>query len=432
MAAPGARALTLDLLIRAEAAGQYGERALGALLERTALSPADRAFVTALFYGVTERRVTLDAVIDAYSKLAPSAIETRVRAILRMGLYQLLYMDRVPDHAAIDEAVTLTPRRSKGFVNALLRGFCRNGKALPLPPDDAPAQKRYAVLYGVPEALADRLIGVFGAERAERVLEAFTHHPPHTVRVNTRRVDRDAFLAAVPGSVPTPHAPHGVILPPDAPLLDLLRQGLCFVQDEASQIAVAALGARPGERVLDLCAAPGSKSFGAALDMADRGEVRAFDLHENKISLIREGAERLGLSCVRAAAADARAADPAKLGTFDRVLCDVPCSGLGVLWKKPDVRFKDLCAAAGLVPVQAAILAAGAACVRPGGLLVYSTCTLLPEENEEQIERFLAAHPDFAPVPFSAGDLTAGGLLTLAPDTHGTDGFFVAALGKKE
>ena len=428
----GARALTLDLLLRAEAAGQYGDRALGAALERSALSPADKSFVTALFYGVTERRVTLDAIIDDRAKLAPSAIETRVRTILRMGLYQLLYMDRVPDHAAIDEAVTLTPRRSKGFVNALLRGFCRDGKVIPVPPADAPAARRFSVAYAVPVPLAERFIGIFGEVRAARILEAFTHHPPHTVRVNTLRESRDGFLSSVPGSVPTPHAPHGVMLPPDAPLLDLVRQGRCFVQDEASQIAVAALGAGPCERVLDLCAAPGSKSFGAALDMGDRGEVRSFDLHENKISLIRDGASRLGLSCIRADAADARAADPSKLGMFDRVLCDVPCSGLGVLWKKPDVRFKDLDAAAGLLPVQAAILDAGAACVRPGGRLVYSTCTLLPEENEEQVRRFLAAHPDFAPVPFAVGDLATDGLLTLAPDTHGTDGFFVAVLGKGE
>lgn len=428
----GARALTLDLLLRAEAAGQYADRALSAALDRAGLSPADRGFVTALFYGVTERRITLDAIIDERAKLAPSAIETRVRTVLRMALYQLLYMDRVPDHAAVDEAVELTPRRSRGFVNALLRGFCRDGKKLPTPPDDAPAPVRFSVTYAVPVPLAERLIGIFGKERAAAVLEAFTHHPPHTVRVNTLRESRDAFIASVPGSTPTPRAPHGVLLPPDAPLLDLVRQGRCFVQDEASQIAVAALGAKPGERVLDLCAAPGSKSFGAALDMGDLGEVWSFDLHGNKLSLIRDGAARLGLTCIRVDAADARAADPAKLGTFDRVLCDVPCSGLGVLWKKPDVRFKNLDEAKGLVPVQTAILAAGASCVRPGGLLIYSTCTLLPEENEEQVRRFLGAHPDFTPAPFTVGDLTADGWLTLTPDVHGTDGFFIAALCKKE
>lgn len=432
MAASAARALTADLLMRAEAAGQYADRALSAALDKTALSPADKALVTALFYGVTERRITLDAVIDDRAKLAPSAIEMRVRIILRMGLYQLLYMDRVPDHAAINEAVELTPRRSKGFVNALLRGFCREGKVIPLPSADAPAPVRFSVAYSVPVPLAERLIGIFGKVRAERILEAFLHHPPHTVRVNTLRERREDFAASVPGALLTPDAPHGVILPPDALLLDLVETGRCFVEDEASQIAVAILGAKPGERVLDLCAAPGSKSFGAALDMGDRGEVMSFDLHESKLSLIRRGAARLGLSCVKVAAADARTADPKTLGTFDRVLCDVPCSGVGVLWKKPDIRYKDLDAAAGLLPVQAAILNAGATCVRPGGLLVYSTCTLLPEENEDQVRRFLTDHPDFSPESFSVGGLAADGWLTLAPDTNGTDGFFVAALRKKE
>jgi len=428
----GARALTLDLLVRAEAAGQYADRALSAALDRAELSPADRGFVTALFYGVTERRVTLDAIIDDRAKLAPSAIEMRVRTILRMALYQLLYLDRVPDHAAINEAVELTPRRSKGFVNALLRSFCRDGKKLPVLPEDAPASARFSVAYAVPVPLAERLIGIFGQTRAESVLAAFTHHPPHTVRVNTLHESREAFIASVPGSAPTPYAPHGVILPPEAPLLDLVRAGRCFVEDEASQIAVAVLGARPGERVLDLCAAPGSKSFGAALDMGDRGEVWSFDLHENKLSLIRDGAARLGLTCLHVAAADARAADPAKLGTFGRVLCDVPCSGLGVLWKKPDVRFKDFDGAKGLLPVQAAILAAGANCVKKGGLLVYSTCTLLPEENEEQVRRFLEAHPDFTPEHFDVNGLAADGTITLLPDVHDTDGFFVAALRKKD
>jgi 16S rRNA (cytosine967-C5)-methyltransferase len=165
--------------------------------------------------------------------------------------------------------------------------------------------------------------------------------------------------------------------------------------------------------------------------MGDKGEIKSFDLHENKISLIRRGAEALGLSCMTAAAGDARAADPKVLGLFDRVICDVPCSGYGVLAKKPDIRYKDFSQAAGLVPIQAAILNNAARLVKDGGTLVYSTCTLLPEENEEQINAFLKAHTDFALSPFEVGDLHADGMLTLAPDTHGTDGFFVAKLCKR-
>ena len=203
------------------------------------------------------------------------------------------------------------------------------------------------------------------------------------------------------------------------------------MQDEASQICVAALAPLPRERILDLCAAPGSKSFGAALTMENNGTVSSFDLHENKISLIRRGAASLGLTCLTAAAGDARHADPTVLGVFDRVICDVPCSGYGVLAKKPDIRYKDFTTAAGLVPVQAAILENAARLVRQGGVLVYSTCTLLPCENEEQVQGFLKGHPDFVPEPFAVGALQADGMLTLAPDTHGTDGFFIAKLRRK-
>jgi len=184
--------------------------------------------------------------------------------------------------------------------------------------------------------------------------------------------------------------------------------------------------------VLDLCAAPGSKSFGAALDMQNTGEVKSFDLHENKLSLIRRGAEVLGITSLTAAAADARAADRAVLGEFSHVICDVPCSGFGVLAKKPDIRYKNINDAVGLVPVQAAILEAAAPLVAEGGVLLYSTCTLLPPENEEQVAAFLKKHPEFSPESFTVGEIQTKGMLTLAPDTHGTDGFFIAKLRRKK
>jgi 16S rRNA (cytosine967-C5)-methyltransferase len=212
-----------------------------------------------------------------------------------------------------------------------------------------------------------------------------------------------------------------------ATLQKALSEGCCFVQDEASQICVAALDAC-GHRVLDLCAAPGSKSFGAALDGAT--EVRSFDLHENKISLIRRGAETLGIDNLTAAAQDAKTASPEKTGVFPRVICDVPCSGFGVLAKKPDIRYKDVKSAAGLPKIQREILERAATCVENGGILVYSTCTVLPAENEELVNAFLADHGEFSLVPFSVGELHTSGMITLTPHTHGTDGFFLAKLQK--
>ena len=424
-----ARGVAVELLLRAEAAGQFADRALDAALKReTELGDRDRALVTTLFYGVIEHRITLDYVIDSLITVPPSAVEREVRAVLRVAFYQLIYLTRIPDHAAINEAVSACSRRSKGFVNAVLRTFCRQGKTISYPAVGEEGVRYLSVRYSVPPKTAERFVAVFGRERTESLFAAFEKKPPVVVRVNTLRVTREELLARVPDAVPTKNAPHGVILPAGAPLFQLLGEGLCFVEDEASQLAVAVLDAHPLMRVIDLCAAPGSKSFGVALDMENTGELRSFDLHENKLSLIRRGAETLGLTNITMGAADARQADAAVLGQFDRVICDVPCSGFGVLGKKPDIRYKNIDEAAGLLPVQRDILSAAAPLVKTGGLLVYSTCTLLPEENEEQVRGFLEKHPAFALEPFAVGGVESDGMLTLAPDTHGTDGFFIAKL----
>ena len=422
------RALALELLLRCEAAGQYANLALDSALGRERdMSAVDRSLCTALFYSVIEHRITLDYIINGRSSIAPAAIEQRVRMILRMGLAQLLYFDRIPDHAAIHEAVELTPKRSKGFVNAVLRSFCRDGKRVDYPDGKAEPVRYLSVRYSVPDPLAESFVRGYGFARAESILAAFEKVGGVTVRVNTQRHTRDEFITKF-GGVAAKIAPNGVRFDDLSAVSAALEAGDCFVQDEASQICVEALGAREHERVLDLCAAPGSKSFGAALCMQNTGEVKSFDLHENKISLIRRGAKKLGLSNITAAAADARNADPEALGQFDRVICDVPCSGYGVLAKKPDIRYKDFSLAVGLLPVQAAILESASRLVSVGGVLVYSTCTLLPDENEEQINAFLARHPEFEIESFTVGETAFEGMVTLAPDTHGTDGFFIAKL----
>lgn len=420
------RAVALDVLLRCEAAGQYANIALDTAQKRAGLTGADRALLTALFYSVTEHRITLDHVIDRLSAIPPSSIEKRVRMILRLGLCQLLYFDRIPDHAAINETVSLAASRSKGFVNAMLRRFLREGKALSLPAREEDPIAYLSVAYSVTPEIAETFCRVFGIARAERELAAFSRVGDTCVRVNSARITREDWIARF-GGVPTKYAPNGVRFSDGEALHTALAEGLCFVQDEASQICVAALDAH-GCRVLDLCAAPGSKSFGAALDGA--ASVESFDLHDNKISLIRRGAAQLGIDTLTAKAGDARHATPQALGTFDRVLADVPCSGFGVLGKKPDIRYKSVSEARGLPPVQRDILNSAATCVAKGGVLVYSTCTLLPEENEEQIAQFLATHPDFSLVPFDVGELHSDGMLTLTPDTYGTDGFFIAKMQK--
>lgn len=415
-----ARALALDLLCEAERRGQYPNLALDHALRRNPLSPADRALATTLVYGVTERRITLDAIID---RLAEREIEPRIRMLLRLGLYQLRYLDRIPAHAAVNESVALAPRKSAGFVNAILRAYGRRAGEFVFNAVDAATM---AVAYSVAEPICAAFIEAFGLARTESILTAFGRIPPLTLRVNTLRVSREDYLTRLAGAgieAAPCAAPSGIRLSAsmNPTLLPGFDNGDCFVQDEASQRCVAALGAQPGELVLDLCSCPGAKSFGAAISMQNRGRVIASDLHANKLSLVESGGARLGISIIETVARDARIPVDELAGKADRVICDVPCSGLGVLGKKPDLRYKSLDDTSRLPAIQAAILETAAAYVRPGGRLVYSTCTLLPAENEGVTAPFLAAHHEYVVLEEK----------TLTPDTDGTDGFYYCAMERK-
>ena len=427
------RQSALATLTRCDRDGSYSNLALDAAIKAGDFSPADRGLLTALVYGVIERRITLDYLIDRLADREPARIDPQVRNILRLGLYQLRYLDRIPPHAAINESVALATRKSAGFVNALLRGYQRQAKTLTLPARQDGLIPYLSVNYSFPAPLCERFVRIFGEERAERILAAFAVQPPLTVRVNTLKTTREALLAelAAQGHSPTPSplSPDGILPGSAAPLHEGVASGRFFVQDTASQLCVRTLDARPGDTVIDACCCPGSKSFGAAIDMENRGRVLCFDLHKNKLSLVSAGAERLGISILETDARDSRTYDPTLCGIADRVLCDVPCSGFGVIAKKPEIRYKDPADSAALPDIQLAILENNCRYVKKGGVLVYSTCTLLPEENEENITRFLARHPEFSPEPFSHSGITAtGGMLTLTPDEHGTDGFFIARL----
>ena len=459
------RALALSTLLSVEQ-GKYGNIAVDTTLRRFDLSEPDRHLYTALVYGVTERKTTLEFRLSRFSSRPLAELDATVRTALCMGLYQLVYLDRVPDHAALDETVSLVPRKVSGYVNAVLRSYLRFEAALPRLADGSrpPRENRLlspadwtarfpeltdppevmAVCCGVPVSLCETFAGALGYEKALSVLTAFGIKPPMTLRVNTLAGTSSALaeeLSAV-GLEPRPayYAPHALRVPEGAlTATEAFTEGRFFIQDEASQLCVAALDAHPGDVVADTCSCPGSKAFGIALSMENRGEVHAFDLHKSKLSLITSGAERLGISIITAEERDARNPDPTLLGRCDRVLCDVPCSGLGVIAKKPEIRHKDLSESARLPAIQAAILEASAGYLKPGGVLVYSTCTILPSENGEVIRGFLASHPEFEPLDFAfpAGDpsvaavVSEGGMVTLFPDDNRTDGFFIARLRKK-
>lgn len=460
------RALALSTLLAVER-GQYGNIAVDTALRRYPMSEPDRHLYTALVYGVTERKTTLEYLLGKFSSRPIGELDATVRIALCMGLYQLIYLDRVPDHAALDETVSLVPRRVSGYVNAVLRAYLRFEAGLPREPDGtrAPRENRLtdpaawqarfpdlsdnpllstAVCCGIPLSLCKTFAKALGADRACTTLAAFGEKPPITVRVNTEKTSPDALTAKLTAAGltvrPSLYAPAALRIPEGAvTVTEAFARGDFFIQDEASQLCVAALDARPGDVVADTCACPGSKSFGIALSMQNRGEVHAFDLHKSKLSLIESGALRLGLTIVTADERDARHPDPALLGKCDRVLCDVPCSGLGVIAKKPEIRHKDLTESARLPAIQSAILEASAAYLKAGGVLVYSTCTVLPAENQEVVTAFLAANPAFEPYDFRfpARDaavpdiISEGGMVTLLPDENRTDGFFIARIRKK-
>lgn len=437
------RKLALDVLDKHEKNGQYSNIAVDNTISREGLDGKDGRLFAALVYGVIERRITLDFIIDALSSLPPSKIERTTRNILRMGLYQLIYMDRIPPHAAINESVSLCNKRSRGFVNALLRGFERKRTELPLAETFSFPKKEHApteylsVTYSYPTALCQRFCDIFGLEKTESMLSAFEKTPPVTLRTNTLKLTREQLAEQLAQKdidfSLTPNAPQGIMTRGAAPAELGLPDGLCFVQDEASQICVEALGAKPGDTVIDMCSCPGSKSFGAALSMENQGRILSFDLHENKLSLVKKGAESLGISIIQTDARDGRSFDPSLSASADCVLCDVPCSGFGVVSKKPEIRYKDLRESAALPDIQLAILSNGARYVKGGGTLVYSTCTLFPEENQKNAVRFLDNHPDFEGCDFRIGNIASeNGMLTLTPDEHGTDGFFIAKFKRKD
>ncbi len=441
-----ARRTALEALRRVEYGDGYSNLVLDAALKRAGLSPADGALASALFYGVLERRITLDSYLQGLIKGKASPY---LRDCLRLGLYQILYMDKVPDAAAVHETVELVKAskesRAAGLCNAVLRQAIRR-KATLLPPEgDTPAA--VGVRYACPTWLAQNLIGDYGLPAAEAFLADALNPPPVYIRANTLRTTADALLntlvqqgiEAEAGSLP------GSIRLREPGSLEgnpLYKQGLFHVQDLASQYCAALVDPRPGERVLDLCAAPGGKSFTLAQRMGDAGVLISCDIHPKRVGLIRQGAERLGITCLTACQNDAGIWNPALLeagaavpAPFDRVLCDVPCSGFGIIRRKPDVKYKEPDSLKGLPTLQLTILENGSRYVKPGGRLVYSTCTLRRAENQKVCGRFLKAHPEFAaesvPGMASACADDPPGFYTFMPHTHASDGFFAAVFRRK-
>ena len=437
------RKAALDALLRVEQGG-YSNLVIDHTLQKAGLDGRDAAFATQLFYGVLERQITLDAILAHFSKTPLGKLTPIARMCLRMGAYQIVYMDKVPPSAAVNESVELVKKsresRASGYVNGVLRALLRAGDTAPLL-QASTERETLALAASAPLWLVDHLCKSYGEGCARELLDSCFGRPPLHLRVNTTRTDPEALCGILASqgieAAVSERCPGAVTVSKGAGSLERLpayREGLFHVQDLASQLCCMALDPQPGERVLDCCAAPGGKSFTLAEHMNNCGELVATDLYPSKIGLIRDGAGRLGLSCIHAQAGDAAECDEA-LGNFDKICCDVPCSGLGIIRRKPEIRYKNVAILDNLAEMQYRILCNNAQRLRPGGRLVYSTCTLNPAENEAIVDRFLAEHPDFAPAEVLPGLPRREGErahhITLFPHVHHTDGFFLAALTKR-
>lgn len=437
-----ARATALRVLVSCRTNGAWADAALKAQLSRDGLSGPDAALCSRIVYGVMQNRMLLDHYIGSYCTQKPDHLQPPLLDILRIGAYQILYLDKIPDSAAVNESVELAKLNKRGqaagLVNAVLRKISKNKNDLPAIPD-RDQEKYLSIRYSHPKWLVKRLVNILGREEAEAFLSANNGVSPMTVQYSPLRTTEEGLTAelSAQGITAKPHAwvPGCLELTGtgDLAALEAFRSGKFMVQDGAARLVSLIAGVKSGDKVLDVCAAPGGKSFSSAFAMEDHGEIIACDLHENKLKRIEDGAARLGLTCITTVTADGREHRSEWEEQFDIVLADVPCSGLGIIRKKPDTRYKKADELFTLPVIQSAILENAATYVRPGGTLVYSTCTVLPEENEQVTDAFLAEHNDFIKDPFElpAPVGRSDGSLTLWPQRHETDGFYICRMKRR-
>ena len=426
-----ARQTAFEILNKIQRDNSYSNLALDHALDKADTDNKDKNFVSALVYGVTERRITLDYNLSLYLSQPIKKLKPEVLTALRLGAYQILFMDKIPVSAAVNESVKLSKKNgaafASGLVNAVLRKIISNG----LKTDGS-----MSVNYSAPEWLCDMWCRSYGRENAEKLLEASFGAVDTVLRVNTEKIDADnlinllaeeGFDCEIGGNVENSAVVKsgGAVHKTEA-----YKNGLFHVQDAASQLCCKALGVQENETVIDICAAPGGKSFTLAENMKNTGRIISCDIYEHRLKLISDGAERLGLTNIETVRNDGNVFNP-DFPLADKILCDVPCSGLGVIRKKPEIRFKKSEEVDKLQDLQYSIMCISSRYLKIGGVMVYSTCSLNPNENEKIVEKFLTEHDNFEGVRVLS-DISRYGVdtdyLTLMPHIHGCDGFFISAV----
>ncbi len=438
----GARETALEVLIACRKEGGWSNGVLKDYITRARLDPREAALASRLCYGVLQNRLKLDFYLNQLLTQSAKKLHPALRDILHLGLYQLFEMDKIPQSAAVNESVELAKkycRKQKNaapLVNGVLRNAVRSGDSLKQP-------QTLEDKYSHPQKLVSLLRSYVGESRLENMLKANNDIAPTVVQVNTVKISTNDLLSRLKetGVTAKRHSwmPDCLILSGTGNLEQLATfgEGLFYVQDAAAKLSVlcAQLPADRDIQVLDCCAAPGGKTFAAAVSMNGRGNIFSCDIHSHKTVLIEKGAKRLGFENIRVFCQDASQEVSQWIGKMDAVIADVPCSGYGIIRKKPDIRYKDPDTMQELPALQLKILKNQANYVKPGGVLIYSTCTLVRKENEGVVEKFLKARPDFTleplPLPENFSE-NESGMLALVPSEYDTDGFFICRLRRKE
>ena len=435
----GARETALNVLIACRKEAGWSNSVLKDYIARDRLDRRDAALATRLCYGVVQNRNLLDFYLAQLLTGKVRSLHPAVRDILHLGLYQIYLMDKIPESAAVNESVDLAKKYCKklksasGLVNGVLRNAIRSRDTLQEP-------KSWEDKYSHPGDLINELKSYVGKERMEKMLQANNDIPPMVVQINTLRISCDDLIAKLEaeGVSAQPHSwmENALVLSGTGSIekLEAFRQGLFYVQDPASKLSVLCAELPKGQiRILDCCAAPGGKSFAAAIATEGNARITSCDVYLHKAELIAKGAERLGLP-ITAMQQDATQFNPDWEEAFDAVIVDAPCSGYGIIRKKPDIRYKDITKMKELPALQRQILEVQHRYVKPGGILMYSTCTLVRAENESMVEAFLNDHPQFTlePLPLPAVfPKNESGMMPLIPGEYDTDGFFISRLRKK-
>lgn len=433
-----ARTAAVKVLERCRKDKAWSSAALDSTIRRYQLDGRDAAFLSRLCLGVMQNERLLDFYIDTWCS---TKTEPLIRDILRLGAYQIIFLDRVPDSAAVNETVSLCRTfgrpKAMGLINAVLRRISENKASLPQPFNSGTPQ-HLAIKYSHPDWLAEYICNKYGYAFTEDFFAANNVPSGLSLQINTLKISLSEYTDCLKANgIPFQlcPVPQGCVelSGGSATSLPGFQEGLFYIQDRAARIAADISAPKPGMNVLDACACPGGKSFAAALSMQNTGKIIACDIHDKKLSLVNEGAARLGIGIIETRCHDARSYEHKFEQAFDIVIADVPCSGLGVIAKKPEIRNKKPEEIAGLPKIQADILENLCRYVRPGGVLLYSTCTVISEENEWLVGRFLSEHPEFKAERFYIGDkLIHDGMYTFWPNIDGTDGFFVSKLRKEK